>query len=77
MGEENGVFNSSGLNAEDIIEINKYMNEDINLETYVDPQAYDQIWTFVDNVYGRTPHTPLVLFHDHSWKLSLCLLLNF
>jgi hypothetical protein len=48
------------------------MNEDINLETYVDPPTYDQRWTFVDNVYGRIPHTPLVLLHDHSWKLSLC-----
>ncbi len=72
MGEKNGVFNSSGLIVKDFIEINKYMNEDINLETYVDPPTYDQRWTFVDNVYGQTPHTPLVLPHDHSWKLSLC-----
>lgn len=71
-GEKNGLFNSSGLIVKDLIEINKYMNEDINLETYVDPLAYDQRWTFVDNVYWRTPHTTLVLLHDHSWKLSLC-----
>jgi hypothetical protein len=72
MGEKNGLFNSSGLIVEDFIEINKYMNEDINLETYVDSPAYDQRWTFVDNVYWWTPHTTLVLLHDHSWKLSLC-----
>jgi hypothetical protein len=72
MGENNGVFTSSGLNVEDFIEINKYMNEDINLEAYVNTLAYDQRWTFVDNDYGWTPHTQLVFFHNHSWKLSLC-----
>jgi hypothetical protein len=52
MGEKNGVFNFSGLIVKNLIEINKYMDEDINLETYVDPPTYDQRWTFVDNVYG-------------------------
>jgi hypothetical protein len=31
----------------------------------------------VDNDYGWTPHTQLVFFHNHSWKLSLCFWLNF
>jgi len=51
MKEIDVIFNPNGLNAQDPINIKEYRKEDINLNV-VDPQAFDQRWTFMENLFG-------------------------